>query len=50
MRPEFVVAGGRPAGHAGKAAKGLVARRLLETGRVPSGQVLELGEVAVTFA
>ena len=49
VRPEFVVADGKPAGHAGKAAKGLVARMLLDTGRVPSGTTLEVGEVGVTF-
>ena len=48
VRADFVVAEGKPAGHAGKAAKGRVARMLLESGRVPSGPV-DLGEVRVTF-
>ncbi len=48
VRPEFVVADGKPAGHAGKAAKGRVARLLLESGRIPSDR-LDFGEVAVTF-
>ena len=48
VRPEFVVADGKPAGHAGKAAKGRVARLLLASGRIPSER-LDFGEVAVTF-
>ena len=48
VRPDFVVADGKPAGHAGKAAKGRIARQLLATGRVPSGTV-EAGEIAVVF-
>jgi cytoplasmic iron level regulating protein YaaA (DUF328/UPF0246 family) len=49
VRPGFTVAGGRPAGHAGKAAKGRVARMLLERGRVDPGTTVEFDGVVVTF-
>jgi len=48
VRPEFTTADGKPAGHAGKAAKGRVARMLLEAGRVVPGTV-EFDGVRVTF-
>lgn len=50
VTPVFTNVEGKPAGHAGKAAKGRVARRLLETGRVES--VLDVVEpgIAVTLA
>ena len=49
VRPEFVVADGKPAGHAGKAAKGRVARMLLESGSVPLGSTTEADGVRVRF-
>lgn len=49
VTPAFVNVDGKPAGHAGKAAKGRVARRLLETGRVAAAlDVVEPG-IAVTL-
>jgi cytoplasmic iron level regulating protein YaaA (DUF328/UPF0246 family) len=49
VRPEFTTADGRPAGHAGKAAKGRVARMLLEAGRVVPGTAVDLDGVRVTY-
>jgi uncharacterized protein len=49
ITPGFANVDGKPAGHAGKAAKGRVARRLLETGR--PGAALDVVEpgIAITL-
>lgn len=50
VTPRFTNVEGKPAGHAGKATKGRVARRLLETGRLDAAlDVVEPG-IAVTLA
>lgn len=49
VTPTFANVEGKPAGHAGKAAKGRVARRILETGRVDAAlEVAEPG-IAITL-